>query len=74
MAELVCGANKQQCATGMTVGEVRQNYKDILNIAEDAEVILNSQRVGDDYVLQETDSIEFIKKAGEKGVVSIVVI
>ena len=67
MAKVICGANQQEVAEGVKVGEIRANYKEILNIADDAEVILNGDKVGDDYVLKQGDSLEFIKKAGNKG-------
>jgi len=67
MAKIVCGANQQDCAAGITVGEARVNYKEILNIADESEIILNGDRVTDEYILQENDSLEFIQKAGDKG-------
>ena len=67
MAKVVCGANEQEVQPGMTVGEVKNAYKEVLNIDDNSEIILNGDRVGDEYVLLDTDKLEFLKKAGDKG-------
>jgi len=66
--KVVCGANTHEGEfVGMTVGEVRQQLKDVLNIADEAQTSVSGDVVKDDYVLKEGDNLEFIKKAGDKG-------
>lgn len=66
---LTCGANSQELdnVAGQTLGAVKSQLADILNIPTPVQSILGGQTVTDDYVLVEGDSIELIKPAGEKG-------
>lgn len=67
MARVVCGANEQAMDAGQTVAQARENFKEILNIPDGAKAIVNGDEVGEDYILNEGDSLEFIKSAGGKG-------
>jgi hypothetical protein len=67
MARVVCGANEQAMDAGQTVAQARENFKEILNIPDGAKAIVNGDEVGEDYTLNEGDSLEFIKSAGGKG-------
>ena len=52
---------------GKTVGEVREQLADIMNIPETAQIRVNGQPAGEDHVLGENAQVEFVKVAGEKG-------
>lgn len=53
---------------GKSVSEVRDQVADILNIPEAAQVRVNGVPVGDEHVIGELASVEFVKIAGEKGI------
>jgi antitoxin (DNA-binding transcriptional repressor) of toxin-antitoxin stability system len=55
-------------AAGRTVGEIRQHMKHVLNIPEDAQSRVNGNLVDGDYVLQDNDTLEFVKVSGQKGI------
>lgn len=65
----ICGAN---CETfqlaGQTVASSRSFLGPILNIEPDATALVNGSEAEEDYRLQKNDQLEFVKKAGEKGV------
>jgi hypothetical protein len=64
----LCGANKDRFdLAGQSVDNARQFLADILNIEPGAASLVNGQEVSSDYVLQRNDQLEFVKKAGEKG-------
>jgi hypothetical protein len=52
---------------GLTVGQVKIAYADILNFAPDAPAYLGGRMVDDSVVLKAGDHIEYMKAAGEKG-------
>ena len=52
---------------GKTVGEVRDQVSDILNVPDNAQVRVNGAPTDDDTLLGEVSTIEFVKVAGEKG-------
>ena len=54
---------------GKSVGEVRQALKEPLNIDPRALALVNGRDVAASYVLKEGDQLEFVRLAGEKGVV-----
>ncbi len=54
---------------GQRVGQARTFLNPILNVDADAVVLVNGNEVDENYVLQRRDSLEFIKKAGEKGTI-----
>ena len=63
----MCGANVQDVNAGMTVGQIKDEFGEVLNLDDQAKTILNGQEVDDDYTVQENDSLEFVKPAGDKG-------
>ena len=52
---------------GKTVGDVRDQVEDLINVPESAQVRLNGSPVGDDATIPDHATIEFVKVAGEKG-------
>jgi len=64
---IICGANQQAGTPGMKVSEIKDDFKEILNIADDAEALVNGVKVDGDYELVEGDTLEFVKKSGDKG-------
>lgn len=52
---------------GMTVGGIRQKFSDRLDIAKQAQAILNGNPVADDIVVKAGEALMFIQHAGEKG-------
>lgn len=53
--------------SGITVDEMRQHMKHVLGIPEDAQARVNGNLVDGNYVLQDVDSLEFVKVSGQKG-------
>lgn len=66
---VTCGANVQTFGdiSGCSVGALRTDLADVLNIAPDAKAIVSGAEVDDDYVLNPGDRVEFIKASGNKG-------
>ena len=54
-------------AAGKTVGEIRAQVADILNVPGGAQARINNAQAGDDAELADGDTLEFVKTAGEKG-------
>lgn len=52
---------------GKTVGFVKATYREILNIDDNANGVVNGVEKAESYILKSGDSIEFIRKAGSKG-------
>lgn len=52
--------------TGMTIGKVRLQLRDALNVTKDMRARLNGFEASDDIVLQGGESLEFIKPPGDK--------
>jgi Trk K+ transport system NAD-binding subunit len=52
---------------GLTVGEVRTQFGDILNITEGATALVNGESVSDDVILEEGDELVFSRILGSKG-------
>lgn len=54
-----------------TVADIRGKMKDVLNLQERADeiVLVNGQKIDDPktYVLNGTEDVEFIRRAGQKG-------
>lgn len=69
MITFICGANTQELeeVAGKTVGEVRSQLADVLNVPNQVRTLVNGQSVEDGHVLQEGDRVELLKPAGEKG-------
>lgn len=64
---IIFGANEEKVPVGSTVAQARDEYKEVLNISDEAVFLVNGEEVKEDYVLQEGDSLEFLKNAGDKG-------
>lgn len=52
---------------GKTVKDVRQAYARLWNIPADAVAYKGKAAMTEDYILEQGDTIEFFRKAGEKG-------
>jgi hypothetical protein len=66
---VVHGANEQYFDNleGKTVGMVRKSLREVFNIPGDAEALIGGKAVGDDFVLEGGQNLEFVKEAGVKG-------
>ena len=53
--------------SGKTVGEVREQVADLLNVPDSAQVRVNGATATEDDVIGENATVEFVKVAGEKG-------
>ncbi|MHA2327185.1 MAG: hypothetical protein ACXACR_01580 [Candidatus Hodarchaeales archaeon] len=64
-----CGAssNSFQMA-GQTVNHAKKMLSPILNIDPDATALINGKEVNGSHILERNDHLEFVKKAGEKGI------
>ena len=64
----MCGANRNTFQlSGQNVDTARKLLAQILNIEPGATALVNGQEVEGSHVLQRNDQLEFVKKAGEKG-------
>jgi hypothetical protein len=52
---------------GKSVAEIQKELKHVLNIPAEAQPRVNSKIVDGNYILQETDTLEFVKVSGQKG-------
>jgi len=50
-----------------TVAAVRNTFSQTHNIPSDAVAFVNGVKVGDDFLITENSTLEFIKQAGKKG-------
>lgn len=66
---VVNGANEQYFdnLNGKTVGSVRKSLREVFNIPGDASALVGGKEVGDDFILEGGQSLEFIKESGVKG-------
>lgn len=66
---VVHGANEQYFDNleGKTVGTVRKSLREVFNIPGDAEALIAGKSVGDDFILEGGQNLEFVKEAGVKG-------
>lgn len=66
---VVHGANQDYFdIEGKTVGAVRKSLREVFNIPGDAEALIAGKAVGDDFVLEGGQSLEFVKESGVKGI------
>lgn len=66
--QIINGVNTLQAdLAGKTVTEVREMLSQALNIDPEATPLVNGDGVGEDYVLQADDELEFVKASGTKG-------
>lgn len=52
---------------GMTVGQVREQLSGVWTIPADTQTFVGDRPVNNDYVIQANDSVNFIRRSGEKG-------
>jgi len=52
---------------GMTVGQVRERFRDRFDIDPQAQAFVDGNEVGDDTVVQTGQQVLFARRAGEKG-------
>lgn len=66
---VVHGANEQYFDNleGKTVGMVRKSLREVFNIPGDADALIGGKTVGDDFILEGGQNLEFVKEAGVKG-------
>lgn len=69
MIRLICGANCQELegVAGKTLGEIKSQLADVLNIPTPVQAVLGGHSINDDHVLEEGDQVELVKPAGSKG-------
>lgn len=66
--EVVFGSESQTLQlSGHSVQDTRDTLKHVLNIPNDAQARVNGNLVDGNYVLQENDTLEFVKVSGQKG-------
>jgi hypothetical protein len=62
------GANDMDMpVAGFSVAKVKRAVAETLNVANDAQAFVNGEKVDSDYILKESDRLEFLKEAGRKG-------
>lgn len=66
---VVHGANEQYFDNleGKTVGMIRKSLREVFNIPSDADALISGKNVGDDFILEGGQNLEFVKEAGVKG-------
>jgi hypothetical protein len=64
-----CGVNTftTEDSTYDTVGEVRDGFRSALNVDNSMEALVDGQPVQNDCLLSPNCTVEFVKKAGQKG-------
>ena len=63
-----CGANSGEFAVvGKAVYEVHEFLQEVLNIPKDSSYTVSGKNVTLGYIIQEGDTLEFIKRSGSKG-------
>jgi molybdopterin converting factor small subunit len=66
--QVSCGANTNRFAVvGKTIGEVADTLREVLNIGDFASPLVNGHNEDYKYILKDGDVLEFLKPAGEKG-------
>jgi molybdopterin converting factor small subunit len=66
--KIVSGVNEQEFPiAGKTIGEIRESLREVFNIDDNAQAIVNGQKKNNNYALQSKDVVEFIHPIGEKG-------
>ncbi len=66
MVKIMCGINSYPTnkVIGMKVSDIRKNFKDVLNIPSDAKSLVNGEPVSGDHVVNDGDSVEYVKETG----------
>ena len=67
--KVVYGAGEREVdyVKGTTLGELREALTDDLNIDPESKPYLTGDKVGDNYLVEDGDTIEFAKEGGNKG-------
>ena len=68
MPVAIHGPGEIKIPGGMTVGRVRDAFAQVLNIPPDAEALVNGHPVQQQYVVQDEDTLFFVRASGRKGV------
>lgn len=65
------GVNTMQLdgLAGLSISQVRERVEEVLNMGGHEEARLNGSPASDEAIVSEGQTIEFVKVAGEKGVV-----
>jgi hypothetical protein len=67
--EVIYGSEAQTLQlSGHSVQDTRDTLKHVLNIPNDAQARVNGNLVDGNYILQESDTLEFVKVSGQKGI------
>lgn len=61
------GVHVREVEAGTTIGDLRKKYGQILRIPDDARGYSGTNQIGDDQVLSDGMTVEFVRKTGEKG-------
>lgn len=65
---VIHGSNEQYLdLSGKTVGSIRKSLRDVFNIPGDADALVMGKQVGDDYIMDAGQTLEFSKEHGVKG-------
>lgn len=71
MVRITFGANEEKVSAGTSVAKAREEYKDVLNLSEEAIALVNGEEIERDKeqetILADEDCLEFLKDAGDKG-------
>jgi len=66
--QVSCGISSASFqVAGQDINTTRKLLTPVLNIEPEAVALVNGKEVKNDYVLKNSDRLEFVKKAGEKG-------
>lgn len=63
-----CGANSGKWnVVGKNVGQISSLLKEIINIPDNCDIIVNGNKVTETYVVKSNDTVEYLKVSGSKG-------
>jgi hypothetical protein len=66
-ATIKSGVHTREIASGTTVGEARKQFGALFKIPEGAAGYSGTNQLNDNDIIQDDMTIEYVKKAGEKG-------
>lgn len=66
-ATIKSGVHTREVAAGMTVGEARKQFGALFKIPEGSSGYSGTNQLNDNDVITEGMTVEYVKKAGEKG-------
>lgn len=69
MVKVMCGINSYPTdkVAGLRVSQVRDKFRDVLNIPKDARALIGGKPVSADAIVEDGCELEFVKETGEKG-------